>query len=130
LGIEFVGRYDEKRIPKYPAVVIVPGKRDKEIHGTQTFNIDILLYLYVYHADLTLTKRERSRADMELVAGIEALLEEDYAWQKNPLDPNTRQVVFAYIAEEEPGVLQPSSQKSNMIISTRMTWRALIQRRF
>jgi len=129
-GIRFVGRFDEKRIPNYPAVVVVPGTRDKTIHATQTFNVDLELHLYVYHADLTLTKRERSEADLKLVEQLEEVLEEDYGWQSDPLDPATKRVVFGYISNEEPGVLQPRANKSNMIISTRMTWRALSQRRF
>lgn len=130
LGLAFVGKYDEKRIPKYPAAVIIPSGRDKELHATNTFQLIIILDIYVYHSDLTLTKRERSKADLRLVADIEDELENDYEWRSSPADPNTKRLIFAYISREEPGVLQPRANKTNMVIGTRMTWRALTQRRF
>jgi len=129
LGLNFVGAYDEKRIPSYPAVVVVPGARGKEIHSTSDFQVSQELFIYVYHADLTLTKRERSRADMKLVANIEEALEEDSGWRIDPLDANTRQLIFSYISETEAGLLQPRANKSNIVICTKMTWRGLTQRR-
>lgn len=130
LGLEVVGKYDEKRITKYPAVIIVPGQRDKELHAQQTFQILLQANLYVYHADLTLTKRERSREDLVLVSNIEAALEEDYGWRLDPDDYDTRRLIFSYVSNIEPGAVQPRTNKSNMVISTRMTWRAMSQRRF
>lgn len=130
LGLAFVGKYGEERIPTYPAVVIVPGPKSKELHATQTFQVLVQLHLYVYHADLTLTKRERSKQDLVLVANIEAELERDYGWQTDPDDTDTKRIVFGYVSDTEPGAVQPRTNKSNMVISTRMTWRAMTQRRF
>lgn len=130
LGIKFVGKYDEKRIPRYPAVVIIPTPREKELHATDTFQIVVGLDLYVYHGNLTLTKRERSKADLQLVSAIEDELESDFGWRTDPNDPNTRRVIFAYVSAEEPGNLQPRGNKSPVIVSTRVRWRALTQRRF
>lgn len=127
LGIQYVGKYDEKRIIQYPAVVVVPGTRDKEVHATNTFQVGIELGLYVYHADLTLTKRERSKADLQLVSDIEAELELDYRWLDEDGAPR---LIFSYISNEEPGVLQTRNRKSAVVIGTKMTWRALSQRRF
>lgn len=129
LGLEFVGAYDEKRVPKYPAVVVVPGDREKVIHGENTFNILLVVELYVYHANLTINKRERSKADLQLVTDIERELESDYGWQTNPNDTDTKRLIFGYVALHEPGNLQPRSSKSNLIIGTRMVWRGLSQRR-
>lgn len=129
LGIQYVGVYDEVRIPKYPAVVIIPGDRNKVLHGENTFNILLVLELYVYHANLTLNKRERSKADLKLVDDLEQLLEEDYGWQSDPLDTNTKRLVFGYISDIEPGNLQPRNRKSNLVIGTRMVWRGISQRR-
>ena len=130
LGINFVGRYEESRIPKYPAVVIAPGPRDKEIHAQQTFQIALVLDLYVYHGDITLTKRERSKEDLQLVANLERELETDYEFREDPDDPATKRIIFGYVATEAPGIVQPRSNKSNLIVCTRMTWRGLTQRRF
>lgn len=129
LGLAFVGAYDEKRVPKYPAVVVVPGNREKVLHGENTFNILLVVELYVYHANLTLNKRERSREDMKLVTEIERELERDYGWQTDPNDTSTKRLIFGYIALQEPGDLQPRATKSSMIIGTRMVWRGLSQRR-
>ena len=129
LGIAYIGAYDEVRIPKYPAVVILPGDREKQLHGEQTFNILLVLEFYVYHANLTMTKRERSRADLKLVDDIEALLEEDYGWQTDPNDTSTKRLIFGYVSHVEPGNLQPRNRKSNLVIGTRMVWRGLSQRR-
>jgi len=128
-GIAYVGAYDEVRIPKYPAVVIIPGDRNKVLHGENTFNVLLVLELYVYHANLTLTKRERSKADLKLVDDLEELLEEDYGWQSDPLDTNTKRLIFGYVADIEPGNLQPRNRKSNLVIGTRMVWRGISQRR-
>jgi hypothetical protein len=127
LGIKFVGGYDEKIVPQYPAVVVMPGGKAKNLHATQTFQVNSTLHLYVYHANLTLKKRERSKADLQLVARIEAELETDYRWMTETGEPR---VIFAYVSQEEPGILQPRLNKSDSVISTRMTWIATSQRRF
>lgn len=129
LGIAFVGAYDEKRVPQYPAVVVVPGDKEKVLHGENTFNVLLVVQLYVYHANLTLSKRERSREDLLLVSGIEAELEDDYGWQVDPLDTDTKRLIFGYVSSVEPGNIQPRSNKSSIIIGTRMVWRGLSQRR-
>lgn len=129
LGIAFVGSYDEKRVPTYPAVVIVPGDKEKVLHGENTFNVLLVAQLYVYHANLTLSKRERSREDLLLVSAIETELEKDYGWQSDPLDTDTKRIIFGYIASVEPGNIQPRASKSNIVIGTRMVWRGLSQRR-
>lgn len=129
LGLAYVGAYDEVRIPKYPAVVIVPGDKEKVLHGENTFNILLVLELYIYHANLTMTKRERSKADLKMVTEIENLLEEDYGWQEDSADTSTKRLIFGYVSNIEPGNLQPRSRKSSLVIGTRMVWRGISQRR-
>lgn len=124
LGIKYVGTYGEKLLPSYPAVVVVPGPRAKSLHSTNTFQIAFELNLYVYHANLTLQKRERSKADLKLVAAIEEELEFDYIWR----DSNDQQtLIHSYVTGEEPGVVE---MKNSVVVCTRMTWRAISQRRF
>lgn len=122
LGLRYVGKYDEQIIPEYPAVVVVPGPRGKVIHGLRTYNVALRLDLYIYHANITMTKRERSKADLQLVSLIEQELEKDLRWNGN--------LIHAYVSSEEPGVLQPRANKSTMVICTRLTWTAMTQRRF
>jgi hypothetical protein len=130
LGLNYVGAYDEKRIPKYPAVVLVPGPLNKEIHSTHTFEVIMTIDLYVYHANLTLKKRTRSKEDLKLVTDIETLLETDFQWFADPLDLETAQLIFGYVAEIRPGSIQPNANKSSLVIGTRIAWRGLSQRRF
>jgi len=128
LGIKYVGKYDEGIIPEYPAVVVLPGPRAKTLHATRTFQVAFEIEMYVYHANLTLTKRERSKADLQLVSRVEAEMETDYRW----VDPDNGEasVIHGYISQENPGLLQPKARKSRVIICTRMTWIAISQRRF
>ena len=130
IGLQFVGAYNEKRIPKYPAAVIIPGPLDKEIHSTHTFEIAIALDVYIYHANLTLTKRERSREELLLVDKTEEVLESDYTWLSDPNDVSTARVIFGYVSEVRPLTIQPQANKSDMVIGTRLSWRGLSQRRF
>jgi len=127
LGLKFVGKYAEKIIPEYPAVVIVPGSRAKDLHGLHTFQVALQVSLYVYHANLNQSKRDRSKADLQLVAKLEQELESDFRW----VDENgSARVVHGFVASEEPGLLQPHATKSTVVICTRLTWRAISQRRF
>lgn len=127
LGIKYVGAYGENILPSYPAVVVLPGPRAKELHGLHTYQIAFQTEFYIYHANMTLTKRERSKEDLLLVSKIEAELETDLRWADST---GASQVIHGYVSHEEPGVLQPRASKSNVVICTRLTWRALSQRRF
>jgi len=127
LGLKFVGKYDEQLIPEYPAVVVMPGPRRKNLHATRTFEVLFELSLFIYHANLNLSKRERSKADLQLVARIEQELDSDMRW---PTPTGESQIINGYVANEEPGILQPRANKSTMVICTRLTWRAMCQRRF
>jgi hypothetical protein len=127
LGIKFVGAYEEKLIPRFPAVVVVPGGQAKTFHGTHTFQINATLYFYIYHANLTLTKRERSKADLQLVSKLETELDSDMGWTD---ETGSRRVIQGWVEQEEPGILQPRASKGDAVICTRLTWRAISQRRF
>lgn len=127
LGIQYVGSYNERIIPKYPAILVVPGGKTKTLHGTHTFNVGFTVYLYIYHANFTLTKRERSKADLQLVSRVETELEVDMGWSDNG---SGRRIIQGWVEEEEPGVLQPRATKGDAVICTRLTWRCISQRRF
>lgn len=121
LGLEFIGSYDEKRIPRYPAVVVSPGDRVKTQHGTNTFNVELAATLWVYHGDLTVPHRVRSEEDLKIVDEIEALFESDYTLGGL--------VIFGFFVSQVPSVVQASSPKREVIAGTRMDWVGLTQRR-
>ena len=127
LGLKFIGRYSEKVIPRYPAAVIVPGGKAKTLHATRTFEINSTLYIYVYHANLTLTKRERSKEDLRLVSAVEQELDTDMSWTN---ETGGKSIIQGWVEQEEPGILQPRASKGDAVICTRLTWRAISQRRF
>lgn len=122
LGLNYVGKYDEKRLPKYPSVVVSPNDKVKQPRAMNTFLIDVSLSLWVYHGDMTVPHTVRSEADLELVESIEELIEQDYTLGGL--------VIFGYIATEVSGIVQPTSRKSDVIAGTRMDWVAMSQRRF
>src|SRR4051812_48732448 len=74
LGMEYVGQYDENLLPRYPNVVISPGIKTKEVHGTHTFLVTLRCILWIYHAKLTETHVDRSIEDLEFATAIEALI--------------------------------------------------------
>ncbi len=121
LGLKFVGKYDEKRLPRYPSVVVSAGGQGKSLHGMSTFNIDFSVILWVYHGDMTVPHAVRSEEDLRLVERIEELIEGDYT-----LDGL---VIFGFITDQQPGVVQPNAPKGDVIAGTRMEWSALSQRR-
>lgn len=121
LGLNYVGRYDEKRLPQYPSVVISPNDKVKSLRGMSTFAVDVSLSLWVYHGDMTVPHAVRSEQDLKLVEDIEELIEQDYTLGGL--------VVFGFIATQVSGIVQPTSRKSDVIAGTRMDWVAMSQRR-
>lgn len=122
LNIGYIGVDDEMRLPQYPAVVVSAAGRTKELHGTHTFAVTLRVLLWVYHAKLDVGHRQRSDEDLMLVEGIEEVLESDMTFGER--------IIFGYVEDQQPGVMQPKSAKSELVVGTRMTWVAASQKRF
>jgi hypothetical protein len=120
LGIRFVG-LNEKLRPEYPAVIVMPGMKNKEIHATHTYNVRIETSILVYHANLNNSTVARTIDDLRLVEGIEAVIEQG--------EVNLRgHVIFAYVRDAFPGTIQrPTGEQ---VIGTRMLVETLTQKRF
>lgn len=124
LGLNYVGKYDEKRLPRYPSVVVSPGDRTKilgNITSPPTFNVELSVALWVYHGDMTVPHSTRNEEDLKLVDKIEEVLEEDHTLGGL--------VIFGYIITQVPGIVQPAASKSEIIAGTRMDWVALSKKR-
>lgn len=121
-GVLYIGKYDEKKIPGYPAVVVSAGPLAKAIHGTRTFQIELRAFLWVYHGKATLTYAERSLADLALATQVVDFVEADMTLGGN--------AIHSYVESETPGVLQPRSAKSDLIVGTRLVHWTLSQKRF
>lgn len=122
LGIQFVGVYDERLIPRYPAVIISAGQTDKEPHATHTFAVILRCTIWVYHAKMTQTHRERSEEDLLLATALGALLEDDKTYEDR--------LIFGYVESEVPGVIAPRAGRGEMIVGTKMNWEASTQQRW
>jgi hypothetical protein len=120
LGLGFVG-YGEKLRPMYPCAVVMPGQKSKILHATHTFNVIIEVTVLVYHAMLNNSTVTRTKDDLELVEGIERLIEQD------AVDLGGH-VIFAYVRDVLPGtVTRPTGEQ---VIGTRMIIESLSQVRF
>jgi hypothetical protein len=125
VGIAYVGYGDTVLIPDYPACLVVPGRKAKVLHATQTFNVELECDLFVLHAVLTKDRGQRTKKDLQLVTEVEGILESDYEFK----DVNgVAQIIFGYVQEAVPGVANRA--RGQAVLSTRMTWVGLSQRRF
>jgi hypothetical protein len=122
LGLGYIGRDNERRLPQYPAVVVSAGGKAKEFHGTHTFNIRLECTVWAFHARIDESHAARSEADIELTEAIEAYLEEDLTWGER--------FISSYVDSIEPGMFQPRGEKSDLVVGTRLSWVALSQQRF
>jgi hypothetical protein len=122
LGIEFVGAYGERLIPAYPAVVVSAGPLDRELHGTHTFLVTLRCFFYVYHAQMSITHASRSLEDLKLATAVVDFIERD------PTLGN--KIVQGWVNSEVPGASQINSRKTDVVVSTRLAWEGITERRF
>lgn len=122
LGVEFVGKYDEKMLPRYPSVVVSAGPFSKEVHGTHTFALELRAIIWVYHANLTLTHAQRSKEDLELATSLVALIEDDKTFEE--------QLIFSFVESETPGVIAPRAGRGEPVVGTRLNWMGVTQQRW
>ena len=118
----YIGKNDELRLPRYPAVVVTAAGRDKEVGGTHKFDITLRLNLWVYHAKMTEGHATRSQADLELVDVIESALEKDMTF-------NDR-IIFGFIENEQPGLMQARKNVGDVVVGTKMSWIGVTRKMF
>lgn len=122
LGIEFIGKYDERLLPRYPAVVISSAPLAREVHATHTFALTLRATIWIYHAKVSLTHKERSEEDLLLVTALVSLLHDDPTYDGR--------VIFGYVESEIPGVIAPRAGRGDPIVGTRISWEGVVQERF
>ena len=123
LGFRYVAKYNEHLIPEYPSVMVMGGTYNKEIHGTHTFAVTIRADIYVFHARMTEDYQTRSYEDMLLATNLVNLLE----------GPNLNlgdRIIAGWVESETPGVSPPRVRKSDVVISTRLSFQAIQETRF
>lgn len=124
LGLGAV-EYNSDLIRRYPGVVVTPGRKQKIIHGTHTFQVDIECGLTVYHAKLTISRMQRTQEDLQLCEDIEAIIEADLNWPDENGEP---QVIAGFVTDVQPGAL--TRAKGDQVVASRMIVAARTQRRF
>jgi len=119
LGMEYVGQYDENLLPRYPNVVISPGVKTKEVHGTHTFLVTLRCIIWIYHAQLTITHTERSQEDLAFATAIETLIEQDKTFGQR--------VIFGFVESSTPGIIAARTGKGEGIVGTRLAWECITE---
>src|SRR6266576_202856 len=122
LGLEFVGAYGERLIPTSPAVVVSAGPLDRELHGTHTFLVTLRCFFYVYHAQMSITHASRSLEDLKLATVVVDFIERDPTLGDK--------IVQGWVNSEVPGASQVNSRKTDVVVSTRLAWEGITERRF
>jgi hypothetical protein len=122
LGFEYIAKYDEVLIPKYPAIHIQPANFDKTLHSTNTFLIGMRAAIHVLHANMMVDRVTRNYEDLALATKVVDFLESDMTLGEH--------VIHGFVESEIAGVLPPRVTKGEAIISTRLTWFGISQRRF
>lgn len=124
LGLEFIGAYDERLIPAFPAVVISAGPLQKEVHGTHTYLYTLRVFFYVMHAKLTTTHRIRNKEDLELATRLVDFIEEDKTL--------SGKILFGHVEAEIPGALSPRAAQGlgSAVVGTRLNWMGISEGRF
>jgi hypothetical protein len=110
LGIGFLG-LDERLKPEYPAVMVLSGGKEKQLHGTHIFRVMLEVFLMVYHARLDSTHTHRTKEDLELVTNIENLIESG----KMNFDDK---IVFAYVQQTAP--ITGTGRMNDSVVGTQM----------
>lgn len=122
IGMEFVGKYDEGLLPRYPNCVVSAGQVNKEVHATHTFNVTLRCIIWVYHAQMTLTHAQRSKEDLEFATRLIELIEQDKTFGDR--------VIFSFVEAETPGIVAARSGKGEGIVGTRLAWECVTQQRW
>lgn len=122
LPVEYIATYEEKLTPRYPALLIQPGTVDKVVHGTHTFGIVLRAYFYLLHSNLSVSKRSRSLDDLLLATQLVNLLEQSMSLGGK--------IIHGFVETETPAALPPRSARGSAVVSTRLLWSGVTQRRF
>lgn len=122
LGFQYIAKYDEAMIPKYPALHIQAAPFDKTLHSTNTFLVALRAAIHILHASMMVDRQTRNYEDLVL-----ATQTVDYLESSMTLGGK---VIQGWVESEVPGVLPPRVTKSDAVVSTRLNWIGIQQRRF
>jgi hypothetical protein len=122
LGFEYIAKYDEKLIPKYPAIHLQAANFDKSLHSTNQFLVGMRAAIHVLHGNMMQDRQTRNYEDLRYATKVVDFLESDMTLGQH--------VIHGFVESEIPGVLPPRVTKGEAIISTRLNWFGISLRRF
>lgn len=122
LPFNYIAKYDEVLIPKYPALHIQAAPFDKTLHSTNTFLVALRAAIHILHANMMEDRQTRNYEDLVLASQTVDFIESDMTLQGK--------VIQGWVESETPGVLPPRVTKGEAIVSTRLNWFGIQQRRF
>jgi hypothetical protein len=123
-------KYDDAFVTSYPAVQVMSGGYQKEIHGLHTWLLTIRVDIYVMHALLTEDRQTRNLNDLKLATQVVALLEGVLPGSDEAIKLGGR-VISGWIETEQPGRMPPSGiTKGKAVIGTLLSWRGTNEGRF
>ena len=103
LGLQYISFGDDTLVPKYPAALIIYDGVQRDIHGTHYFLTDLTVDIVLMHADLSLNRQERTRADLELATAVVQLIH-----NKGMTLADSR-IHKAFVVSEEPSTIATSN---------------------
>ena len=114
LGLRAVYYADNNFAPLFPNAVVAHGRKGKERHTTgNRFLHTFSVFVYVLHADMTLNKAMRTKADMVLAERVATAVEGgDFSLGSK--------VVDCYTESIEPAML-PGRATGKVVVSSRIT---------
>lgn len=127
LGLRTIASYEATSIGEFPALSISGVRMSKDLHGIRTYLYTWRCWFYVMHNQATLDRTRRSIEDLLLASDVVRFIESNKELKDE--DHPTKRVLFSYISDEEPGVVDPFTSGS-LIVSTRLSWVATSEGRF
>lgn len=122
IPLEYVAKYDEPLLPRYPAALVMTAPFTKAIHATHTWRLTLRAEIYVMHAEMTKDRATRNYEDLQLATQIVNYLEADMTLG--------RRLINSFIESETPGAMPARITKGAAVVSTRLGWQGLAESRF
>jgi hypothetical protein len=124
-------KYDDAFVTSYPAVQVMSGGFEKEIHGLHTWALTIRVDIYVMHALLTEDRQTRNLNDLKLATQVVKLLEGSLPGSDEQAIKLGGRVISGWVERENPGRMPPSGiTKGKPVIGTLLSWRGTNEGRF
>lgn len=128
LGLATIVSHENRVVGEFPALSIAGVRLEKGPYGIHTYLYTWRCWFYVMHNTLTLDHQTRSLEDLLLATDIVSFVESDR--ELKDVDHPKNRVIFSYISDEEPGVIDPNSSGASAIVSTRLSWVGTSEGRF